>query len=47
MDKGIDSETILVQDLGSNLLGASLTVPLLDITYQFITTEQQEDINEV
>ena len=29
-----------------NLLGASLTATLLDITYQPITTEQQEDINE-
>ena len=31
---------------GPNLLGASLTATLLDITYQPITTEQQEDINE-
>ena len=32
--------------VGPNLLGASLTATLLDITYQPITTEQQEDINE-
>lgn len=31
---------------GPNLLGASLTATLLDITYQPITEEQQEDINE-
>ena len=32
--------------VGPNLLGASLTATLLDITYQPITEEQQEDINE-
>ena len=45
--KGIDSQSPTSSGaLGPNLLGASLTATLLDITYQPITTEQQEDINE-
>ena len=45
--QGIDSQSPnSTGALGPNLLGASLTATLLDITYQPITTEQQEDINE-
>jgi len=34
------------QNVGPNLIGASLTATLLNINYQPISTEQQEDINE-
>ena len=45
--QGIDSQSPTSGGaLGPNLLGASLTATLLDITYQPITEEQQEDINE-